>query len=208
MTRRESASSSFEEIIRSGLLDLRGGERRNDPDVAAQHRSGDNRRFWAAVALLAIYWMGWGVALVQWLFSADTGAALHGALLVMMAAIGVLATVMTLVASHVVDELRRAPAAGAGKANPAAEAPATSVATSRAMKKARAPKRESERSLQPQQPPPPESQVIAEGEIQGRTYRHFSDGSVEISTLLGMRRFASLTDARQFIAPGDSALVH
>lgn len=209
MTRHDSAPSSFDDIIRSGLKELRSDEPRGQDGVAPSYRGGSGRRFWAAVALLAIYWMGWGVVLTQWLFTADTTPTLHGTLLVMMAAIGVLATVMALVVSHVVEELRQAPAAAAVKANAGREVPKPGIAP-RHKEQARGSKREpaGPPSPPPIAPPEPETQVIAEGEIQGRVYRHFSDGSVEISTLLGMRRFASLTDARQFIGPSDAALVH
>lgn len=207
MTRNDSSRSDFDDIIRSGLKQLRGVERRAEEDAPAPHPAGSGRRFWAAVALLAVYWMGWGVAVMQWLFAAGPAAVLHGTLLVMMAAVGVLAAVMTLVASHVVEELRRAP--GAAKVTAGADVAAPAVAP-RYKEKAQAPKREP--AVPPPSPrvaiPQPEAQVIAEGEIHGRIYRHFSDGSVEISTLLGMRRFASLTDARQFIGPSDAALVH
>lgn len=49
-------------------------------------------------------------------------------------------------------------------------------------------------------------QLIDEGEMMGRAYRLFSDGSIEIATLLGLRRFASLSDARHFIGAGDRAM--
>jgi hypothetical protein len=57
-------------------------------------------------------------------------------------------------------------------------------------------------------PPPLPPHLISEGELAGRLYRHYSDGSVEIATLLGLRRFDSLMDAREFIGGGEAASVH
>lgn len=49
-------------------------------------------------------------------------------------------------------------------------------------------------------PPQPEPVRIAErGRLHGRPYIAFSDGSAEVETLLGRRRFASLAEARDFV---------
>jgi hypothetical protein len=42
--------------------------------------------------------------------------------------------------------------------------------------------------------------TIGSGSLNGRDYALFADGSLEIETLLGRRRFASILDAREFIA--------
>lgn len=41
--------------------------------------------------------------------------------------------------------------------------------------------------------------VVAQGDLAGRAYALYSDGSVVVETLLGQRRFQTLDDARQFI---------
>jgi hypothetical protein len=54
-------------------------------------------------------------------------------------------------------------------------------------------------------PPPPTvepidpSLVVERGWIRDRPYARFGDGSVEIETLLGVRRFASFADAEDFV---------
>jgi hypothetical protein len=58
---------------------------------------------------------------------------------------------------------------------------------------------------QPAPPPPPvvepidPSTVVERGWIRDRPYARYADGSVEIETLLGVRRFASFADAEHFI---------
>lgn len=48
---------------------------------------------------------------------------------------------------------------------------------------------------------PPHARKIAErGWVKDRAYVLFNDGSVEVETMLGRRLFASLQDAREFIA--------
>jgi hypothetical protein len=42
-------------------------------------------------------------------------------------------------------------------------------------------------------------EIVSRGEISGREYVVFSDGTVGVETLLGRRRFRSLGDAREFI---------
>jgi hypothetical protein len=41
--------------------------------------------------------------------------------------------------------------------------------------------------------------VVERGRILNRPFARFADGSVEVETLLGVRRFASLADAQDFI---------
>jgi hypothetical protein len=41
--------------------------------------------------------------------------------------------------------------------------------------------------------------VVSEGRIKGRAYLLYGDGSVEVETLLGRRRFPSLAEAREFV---------
>lgn len=52
-------------------------------------------------------------------------------------------------------------------------------------------------------PPAPVSQkapeIVSRGEISGREYVLFADGTVGVETLLGRRRFRTLGDAREFI---------
>jgi hypothetical protein len=45
----------------------------------------------------------------------------------------------------------------------------------------------------------PPTEIVARGEVGGRDYVLFRDGSVVIETLLGPRRFLSLSEAQQFI---------
>jgi hypothetical protein len=42
-------------------------------------------------------------------------------------------------------------------------------------------------------------QVVERGKLQDRQFSRFADGSVEVETLLGTRRFASMADAQGFI---------
>ncbi len=58
----------------------------------------------------------------------------------------------------------------------------------------------------PMQPPPPPflqqrsaNEVITRGALNGRDYVLYRDGSVLIETLLGPRRFASISEAQEFI---------
>jgi hypothetical protein len=43
--------------------------------------------------------------------------------------------------------------------------------------------------------------IVERGRIGDRAYVRFADDSVEVETLLGVRRFASLAEARDFIGP-------
>lgn len=54
---------------------------------------------------------------------------------------------------------------------------------------------------QPQPAAPPPVEVVARGDLNGRAYLLYSDGSVVVETLLGRRRFRSLAEAREFIGP-------
>jgi hypothetical protein len=45
----------------------------------------------------------------------------------------------------------------------------------------------------------PVTKVVERGRLKDRPYVLFGDGSIEIETLLGQRRFASFKDAREFI---------
>ena len=45
----------------------------------------------------------------------------------------------------------------------------------------------------------PKKKVLERGWLKDRAYVIFVDGSVEIETLLGLRRFASLRDAQEFV---------
>jgi hypothetical protein len=47
--------------------------------------------------------------------------------------------------------------------------------------------------------PRPTNEVVTKGALGGRDYVLFRDGSVVVETLLGPRRFLSLTEAQQFI---------
>lgn len=44
--------------------------------------------------------------------------------------------------------------------------------------------------------------VVTRGELNGRDYVLFRDGSVMIETLLGPRLFSSITEAQEFIGAG------
>jgi hypothetical protein len=43
------------------------------------------------------------------------------------------------------------------------------------------------------------SEVVTRGALNGRDYVLFRDGSVVVETLLGPRRFSSITEAQEFI---------
>jgi hypothetical protein len=43
------------------------------------------------------------------------------------------------------------------------------------------------------------TKVVERGRLKDRPYVMFGDGSIEVETLLGQRRFASFKDAREFI---------
>ena len=45
----------------------------------------------------------------------------------------------------------------------------------------------------------PTSEIVTKGALAGRDYVQFRDGSVVVETLLGPRRFLSLTEAQEFI---------
>lgn len=45
----------------------------------------------------------------------------------------------------------------------------------------------------------PVSNVVQRGRLKDRPYVLFGDGTIEVETLLGLRRFASFKDAREFI---------
>lgn len=53
----------------------------------------------------------------------------------------------------------------------------------------------------PQQPLPSSSpkKVVERGTLKDRSYMRFGDGTIEIETLLGLRRFASIQEASEFI---------
>ncbi len=53
-------------------------------------------------------------------------------------------------------------------------------------------------SQQPQPQPQPRK-VVGRGQLKDRPYVLFGDGSIEIETLLGLRRFPSLQEAHEFI---------
>jgi hypothetical protein len=48
-------------------------------------------------------------------------------------------------------------------------------------------------------PKNPLSKVVQRGRLKDRPYVLFGDGTIEVETLLGLRRFASFQDAREFI---------
>lgn len=48
-------------------------------------------------------------------------------------------------------------------------------------------------------PKKPVNKVVERGRLKDRPYVLFGDGSIEVETLLGLRRFASFRDAREFI---------
>ena len=53
-------------------------------------------------------------------------------------------------------------------------------------------------------PPPPQvdpDAIVERGWIKDRPYVRYADGSVEVETLLGMRRFGTFTDAQDFVGP-------
>jgi len=50
---------------------------------------------------------------------------------------------------------------------------------------------------------PPRAALIEEGEIAGHVYRVLADLTVEIDTLLGVRRFDSMEAARRFVGAPD-----
>jgi hypothetical protein len=58
-----------------------------------------------------------------------------------------------------------------------------------------------ERTARPGEPvaKKPVTKVVERGRLKDRPYVLFGDGSIEVETLLGQRRFASFKDAREFI---------
>jgi hypothetical protein len=92
----------------------------------------------------------------------------------------------TMIASNQDAMKKRAPAAAAPSAPPPTPAPAAV------------------RAAPPPPPPPPVAptpawQVLSQGEIAGRAYVIFADGSIEIATAFGPRWFASVDLAHEFI---------
>ena len=55
-----------------------------------------------------------------------------------------------------------------------------------------------ERSAVPPPLPEPRKPVVG-GKLAGREFLEYEDGSIEIDTLVGRRRFASLAAAREFV---------
>ncbi|MFI5010903.1 MAG: hypothetical protein ACHQAY_01005 [Hyphomicrobiales bacterium] len=53
--------------------------------------------------------------------------------------------------------------------------------------------------VQPSAAPVDPNAVVERGWIRDRPYARFADGSVEVETLLGVRRFSSFTDAEDFV---------
>jgi hypothetical protein len=60
-----------------------------------------------------------------------------------------------------------------------------------------------ERTARPSETPPqrknPDIKVVERGRLKDRPYVLFGDGTIEVETLLGLRRFTSFRDAREFI---------
>ena len=56
-----------------------------------------------------------------------------------------------------------------------------------------------EQGIETHRPPASEAEAIENGLIRDRGYVLFADGTVEVETLLGPRRFASLDEAQEFI---------
>ena len=48
-------------------------------------------------------------------------------------------------------------------------------------------------------PSPSLKKVVERGTLKDRSYMRFGDGTIEIETLLGLRRFASIQEASEFI---------
>ena len=46
---------------------------------------------------------------------------------------------------------------------------------------------------------PPEPKPVSDGIVDGRWYKLFADGSVHLETMLGFRKFASISEAQQFV---------
>jgi hypothetical protein len=51
----------------------------------------------------------------------------------------------------------------------------------------------------PAEPEAPANDITERGRLNGRAYLRYRDGSVEIETLLGVRRFASVEEAEEFV---------
>lgn len=211
MIRDTRTAPSFDDFLQIGTV--RPGEKKGTSGTAGRHGA-IGRKFWIALGLLAICWMCWGAVLAHWLLLSDAGTpgSLHSVLLALLAAAGGLVTIMALSATRAMErpkqsppgieaiagriqaEPRRAPVASPAPPLPPTLPPAMSVA-----EPARA-------GGPPPLPPTRATEVIDEGEMMGRAYRLFSDGSIEVATLLGLRRFDSLMDARQFVGPGDRSM--
>jgi hypothetical protein len=203
MSQTAQSAAVFEDFLTPAFIrPPQGGARET---VAQARPNASGRKYWAAVALLIVYWSGWGGMLALWLLSAPSDTT-QGLLLAVLAAVGMLVTVAVLTAASVMDEIHR------GRTRPLAssstEAPTVSVRLPSPRPIATPPPLPAREAANPPPPPSLPPHVIAEGELAGRYYRHFSDGSVEIATLLGLRRFESLMDAREFIGPGEASVVH
>jgi hypothetical protein len=56
-----------------------------------------------------------------------------------------------------------------------------------------------ERTARPGERAPEPGRIVKRGRLKDRPYILFGDGTVEVETLLGLRRFASFKDAHEFI---------
>lgn len=56
-----------------------------------------------------------------------------------------------------------------------------------------------ERTSRSGEPPAMPGKIVERGRLKNRPYVLFGDGTIEVETLLGMRRFASFKDAHEFI---------
>jgi len=59
-----------------------------------------------------------------------------------------------------------------------------------------APKMEMAVAIPKNEPP---KKIVERGVLKDRPYRLFGDGTIEIETMLGLRRFASIQEAYEFI---------
>jgi hypothetical protein len=143
---------------------------------------------WAGLALAAA---GWAV-----LLAGDTGAAALG---LAPDRAQTVAVAQTLVLSGIGLALFDALHAGFGALNRFFDA-VLQRSVAKAAPPSHAPARPAPQPARAApQPATAQSEIVERGRFDGRAYLRYRDGSVEIETLLGVRRFSSMEEVEEFI---------
>lgn len=154
------------------------------------------QRFFNSASGIALLWVGWVVLVFQtvlWFMTADIDLeARRWEALIIMA----LLSQSAIVTGVGLAVLERAPMPVRGDARTSRAAP-SGLATPQ--ENGPEPARETQ-VLPPPPAPTWQRPVVTMGS--GRAARLFSDGSIEIETKLGRRRFSSTVDAVRFVGPG------